>query len=224
MASTKPYNAVMHCSALEYHAVNALGTRVISNGLYINTTLFPAPPVALAGLTGFQAANTKLTSLIGLAKGNSNNVDARDEQSILVHGMLLQLLAYVNPICNHVLTNIDLTGFDASNVPVPTVIPPAPVITKMAEGKAAGTYKVFLQKKKKRILITARVAMQHKGTRYTAQYSAASTGPWTTLIEGVASTKIIFSGLPAGKSYVHVYGVNSAGKGQPSAPFPFTPQ
>src|ERR1700740_3502307 len=109
MSSSEPFNCVMHASATEFQAISALATRIISNGLYVNTTLFPAPPVPLGTITpsaGLLGALTKLNTLIGLAKGNSNNVTARDEQAILVHNMLLQLIAYANPICNHDLTKI----------------------------------------------------------------------------------------------------------------------
>lgn len=225
MASSKPFNAVMHASATEFQAILALAIRLINNGLYINTTLFPAPPVPLAGTTGFQAAVTKLGNLIGLAKGNSNNVTLRDEQAVLVHNMLLQLIAYCNPICNHVLANITLSGFDASNVPVPTVKPNMPVIKKITEEKqTAGYYKVFLTRNKKKTLVTAQPAMQHKGTRYTLKSGVTATGPWTTHLEGVASTKLVFSGLVTGNNFIIIYGVNSAGQGATCAPFPFTPQ
>jgi hypothetical protein len=104
MASAKPFNAVMHCSAIEFLAVNALATRIINNGVYLNTILYPAPTVLKAT---FVAANGLLTTLIGQAKGNSNKVTDRDAQSALVHGYMKQLLAYVNSIANHIVTNID---------------------------------------------------------------------------------------------------------------------
>jgi len=48
---------------------------------------------------------------------------------------------------------------------------------------------------------------------------------WVTIEEGLASTKLIFSTYTQGKkNYVRVYGINSTGKGQPSPPFPFTPE
>jgi hypothetical protein len=130
MASAHPLNCAMHCTDTQYAKVSALGTRLV-NGLYVNTTLFPSPPVALGTTTtGFLGALTKLNSLIASAKGNSNNVGARNEQCELVHGMIEQLIAYANPICNHVLANITLSGFDSSNVPQPTAKPLAPVIKK----------------------------------------------------------------------------------------------
>jgi hypothetical protein len=111
-------------------------------------------------------------------------------------------------------------------VPVPTVIPNAPIITKVFIGKAVGTHKVFLQRNNKKTLVTASAAMQHKGTRYTVQTTLTPEieASWVIKLEGVASTKIFLTDLVDAKNYIRVYGVNSAGKGQPSVPFPFKPQ
>jgi hypothetical protein len=228
MASAHPFNCVLHCSASEFHKVNALGIRLISSGIYVNTTLFPAPPIALAGATGFQAAVTKLTNLIASAKGNSNNVGLRDAQSELVHGMMEQLLAYANPICNHDVAKIQQSGFDSSNVPQPTVKPLAPVIKKITEDKQeAGYYKATLEKPKTGGgALTEKVAAEHhKGTRWTVKSSVNAAGPFNILLEGAASTKLVFTGLTVGqKNYIIIYGVNNKGKGPDSKPYPFTPQ
>ncbi len=228
MASARPFNCVMHCSAGEFHKVNALGLRLINNGLYVNTALFPAPPIALAGTTGFQAAVNKLTNLIAAAKGNSNNVGLRDAQSELVHGMAEQLMGYANPICNHDIAKIQLSGFDSSNVPQPTVKPLAPVIKKITEDKQeAGYYKATLEKPKTGGgALTEKVAAEHhKNTRWTVKSSLVATGPYNTLLEGAASTKLVFTGLTVGqKNYIIIYGVNNKGRGPDSKPYPFTPQ
>jgi len=228
MASAHPFNCVMHCSASEFHKVNALGLRLISNGIYVNTTLFPTPPIALAGATGFQAAVTKLTNLIASAKGNSNNKGLRDAQSELVHGMMEQLLGYANPICNHDVAKIQQSGFDSSNVPQPTVKPLAPVIKKITEDKQeAGYYKATLEKPKTGGgALTEKVAAEHhKGTRWTVKSSVNAAGPFNILLEGAASTKLVFTGLTVGqKNYIIIYGVNNKGKGPDSKPYPFTPQ
>jgi hypothetical protein len=228
MASAHPFNCVMHCSAIEYHKVNALGLRLISSGIYVNAALFPAPPVALAGATGFQAAVSKLTNLIASAKGNSNNTDLRDAQSELVHGMLEMLLGYANPICKHEIANIQLSGFDSSNVPQPTVKPLAPVIKKITEDKQeAGYYKATLDKPKTGggALTDKVAALHHKSTRWTVKSSLVIAGPYTIQLEGAASTKLVFTGLTVGqKNYIIIYGVNNKGKGPDSKPYPFTPQ
>ncbi len=228
MASARPFNCVMHASAGEFHKVSALGTRLI-NGLYVNTTLFPSPPIALGTpTTAFLGALTKLNNLIATAKGNSNNTGLRDAQSILVHGMMEQLLAYANPICNHIIANIQLSGFDSSNVPQPTVKPLAPIIKKITEDKQeAGYYKATLAKPKTGGgPLTEKVAAAHqKGTHYTVKSALVATGPYTILLQDTASTKLVFTGLtPGQKNYIIIYGTNSKGKGPDSKPFPFTPQ
>jgi hypothetical protein len=228
MASTHPLNCVLHCTDSQYAKVSALGARLV-NGIYVNTTLFSSPPVPLGTTTtGFLGALTKLNGLIASAKGNSNNVGARDTQSILVHGMEAQLLAYANPICNHILTNIQLSGFDSSNAPQPTVKPLAPLIKKVTEDKQeAGYYKATLEKPKTGggPLTEKVAAAHHKGTRWTVKSSLVATGPYTILLQDAASTKLVFTGLtPGQKNFIIIYGTNSKGKGPDSKPYPFTPQ
>jgi hypothetical protein len=226
MASTKPFNPVMHCADVEPQPVYNLAIRVITQGIYTNTTLFPVASIPVT-IAAFQLAVTKLGNLISQAKGNSNIIKQRDEQAVVVHNYLQQLLDYSKPICNHVKTSISLSGFDSSNESMPTVIPPAPVITKVTEGKAAGTYKVLLERHKKSNIAISKSHASKIKARYTVQTTTTPTteSSWVTQLESAASTKLILTkGIVAGKNYIRVYGVNSAGKGQPSSPFTFTPQ
>jgi hypothetical protein len=225
MASTRKFNPVIHCAPEEPQAVYNLANRVLTQGIYSNNTLFPVAGIPVAANI-FTAAILKLSNLISQAKGNTNVITARDEQSILVHGYLNELCVYAIPICNHDKVNISASGFDASDQPVTTVVPPMPVIKKVTEGKEAGTYKVDLQRAAKKKLGVLKTTQGKGHTRYTVQTATSiATVPvaWTTVLEGAASTRLIFSGL-TGKVWVHVYGINAAGKGQPSVPFPFTPQ
>ncbi|MFI5141477.1 MAG: hypothetical protein ACHQII_03880 [Bacteroidia bacterium] len=234
MASAKPLNCVMHCTSTQYNKVSALGTNLI-NGLYANTTLFPNPPVKLADtgtapniVLGFQSQLTELKDLIVSAKGNTDDKNLRNAQSKLVHGMEVQLLAYANPICNHILANIQLSGFDSNKTPQPTVKPLAPLIKKITEDKQeTGYWKATIEKPKTGGgMLTERVAAAlHKGTRWTVKSSTTAAGPYTILLQDAASTKLVFTGLTVGvKNYILIYGTNAKGKGPDSKPFPFTPQ
>jgi hypothetical protein len=225
MASTRPFEPVIHCSNEEPQEVYNLANRVLIQGIYANTALFPVAGLPIAQNV-FSAAVSKLNNLISQAKGNTLVVSARDEQCILVHGYLTQLRDYSKPICGNNKANIALSGFDASNQPMPTAIPPMPVIKKVTEGLEAGTYKVLLERASKKKLGVIK-AIQGKGhPRYFVQTTPSiSTNPvvWTTVLESAPMTRLIFSGLTA-KVWVRVYAMNAAGKSQPSAPFPFTPQ
>jgi hypothetical protein len=225
MASSRKFNPAIHCAPEEPQVVFNLATRVITQGIYANSTLFPSANVPVVLLT-FQAAVNKLGTLISQAKGNSLLIDQRDTQSILVHGYLCQLRDYAGPVCAHDLVNIGLSGFDASDQPMPTAVPAQPVIKKVTEGKEAGTYKVYLERAKTKKLGVVKASQGKGDVRYTVQIATSiTTNPvvWTTVVEAAASTKLVFTGL-TGKVWVRVYGINTAGKGQPSAPFPFTPQ
>jgi hypothetical protein len=225
MASSRPFEPVIHCAPEEPQAVYNLANRVLTQGIYINTTLFPTAGVPVTQAV-FSAAVAKLSNLISQAKGNTNVVNQRDAQSVLVHGYLTQLCNYAKPICNHDKANIALSGFDASDEPMPTVVPPAPVISKVTEGKVAGSYKVYLKRAERKKLGVVKKSHSKGNTRYTVQITSSIANTpisWTTVLEGAASTRLVFTGL-TGKVWIHVYGINAAGKGQPSAPFPFTPQ
>jgi len=228
MASSRPFDPVMHCIVDEAQAVYNLANRIITLGIYANPTLFPVAGIPVA-IGTFQPAVTKLGNLISQAKGNSNVIKQRDEQSGIVHAYMQLLLDYSKPICNHVVANIILSGFDAINEPMPSDVPPEPVITKVTEGKAAGTWKVHLKRKSKKstgIPVSKAHASKTKA-RYFVQTTTTPTteASWVTQIESAASTKLILTkGIVAGKNYIRVYAVNSAGKSQPSAPYTFVPQ
>ncbi|MGD0709757.1 MAG: fibronectin type III domain-containing protein [Bacteroidales bacterium] len=223
MASTHPFNPVMHCCAVEPQAVNVLATRIITEGMYVNTSLFTAIPVSLSD---FEAANSKLTNLIAQAKGNSNIIKTRDEQSGIVHEYMALLLIYAHTVCNHDIEKIILSGFDASNQPQPAVPPPMPVITKIIEGKGVGTYKAILKKTERKKLGVSNKSHSKGDNRYTVEISTTpdDEASWKIVLESAASTKLIFTGLVAGKNYIRIYGINSAGKGQLSTPHLFIPQ
>jgi hypothetical protein len=225
MASTRPFEPVIHCAAEEPQAVYNLANRVLTLGIYVNTTLFPVTGIPVSQ-TVFSTAVTKLGNLISQAKGNTSLITQRDTQSVLVHGYLIQLRKYASPICANNTTNIGMSGFDASDEPMPVVVPPEPVIKKVTEGKVAGTYKVHIERATKKGLGVIKKIQRKGHPRYTVQITSSITVTpvvWTNVLEGAASTKLIFSGL-TGKVWVRVYCINSAGKSQPSAPYPFTPQ
>ena len=168
MASTHPFNPVMHCCTVEFQAVNVFATRIITEGMYVNTSLFTTIPVTLST---FEAANAKLTDLISQAKGNSNIIMQRDEQSGIVHEYMAQLLCYAHIVCNHDIEKIILSGFDASNQPQPAVPPPIPVITKVAEGKESGTYKIFLKRtNRKKLGVSGKSHSKGENRYYRSNY------------------------------------------------------
>ena len=223
MASTHPNQPVMHCTVKEVIQVNTLAGRLITQGVYFNTSVFLTPPVTLLV---FEAANDKLTALIAQAKGNSTAKKDRDAQALLVFNYLEELLLYVKQLAKGDITIIDKSGFDANAQPVPTVVPDMPVIKKVIEGKEVGTYKIILVKRKAKVLL-AKKAGKTKGNRHLVQSTLTPTvdSSWTDVLRNAASTKLILTDLPLlTKTYLRVIAANSAGESQPSAPFPFTPQ
>ncbi|MHB8261218.1 MAG: fibronectin type III domain-containing protein [Bacteroidia bacterium] len=226
----------MHCSANEPVAVFTLSNRLINSGLYFNTGTFGTPVVPLIVLgnpnAGFQFQVTKLGTLISQAKGNSLLIGARDAQAVLVHGLLEQLLLYVNQTANHDLNIISESGFDNRADSSKHTIPPTPVIKKVSSDKQpADTYKVFkAQKKGATGPLNTKAAKTHSsGEKFNAQITLTPdvATSWVTVVENMSSKKLLITlgmGLtPGKKNWVRIYAHNAAGKSDYSAPFPFTP-
>lgn len=201
MAATHPNVAVMHCTALEPVEIYNLANNIITAGIYVNSGTFATPPIALGtSNTGFLGAVTKLGTLIASAKGNSNNINARDLQAALVHDTYLKpLLTYTNTIANHNLTIINLSGFDSNAQPTKHGIPATPVISNISDKKqAAGAAKINLVKNKKKAAGTAK-AKKVQGLKYSARMTASpatATSVWVTELSAVSSTDLILTGLP----------------------------
>ena len=198
MAATHPNVAVMHCTAFEPVEVYNLATNIITNGMYVNTTTFTAIPIGTT-TTGFLGAVTKLGTLIASAKGNSDNINARDTQSVLVHDTYLKpLLAYANTVANHNLTIINLSGFDHNNQPAKHGIPDTPVISNISDKKRAdGEAKINLIKKKKTAAGTPKTTPKIN-LKYSARITnapATATSVWVTELSAVGSTDLILTDL-----------------------------
>ena len=141
-------------------------------------------------------------TLISTAKGNSNNINARDLQTILVHDTyLVPLLTYTNTVANHNLAIINLSGFDHNAQPTKHSVPPAPVISNISDKKCAdGEAKINLVRKKK-----AAVGTTKPGPKVHLKYSArittapaTATSVWITELSAVGSTDLILTGLTKG--------------------------
>ena len=201
MAATHPNEAVMHCTALEPVEVYNLANNIITDGMYVNTGTFTAIPIPIGTTTtGFLGAVTKLGSLIASAKGNSDNVDARNLQAVLVHDTYLKpLLAYANTVANHNLATINLSGFDSNLQPTKHGIPDTPVISNITDKKRAdGEAKINLVKKKKKAAGTAKATPKVR-LKYSARMTATpvtATSVWITELSGVSSTDLILTNLP----------------------------
>jgi hypothetical protein len=200
MAATHPNEAVMHASSKEPVEVYNLAINVINYGMYVNTGTFTAIPVPIGTTTtGFLGAVTKLGTLIASAKGNTDNTNARDTQTVLVHDTyLVPLLAYANTRANHDLGIINLSGFDHNNQPTKHGIPPTPVISNISDKKRAdGEAKINLVKKKKAAAGTTK-ATPKVHLKYSARTTAApatATSVWVTELSAVSSTDLILTGL-----------------------------
>ena len=190
----------MHATNKEPVEIYNLALNIINDGMYVNTGTFTAIPVPIGTTTtGFLGAVTKLGTLISTAKGNTNNTNARDTQTVLVHDTyLVPLLNYANTVANHNLSIINLSGFDSNNQPTKQGIPATPVISNISDKKRAdGEAKINLVKNKKKAAGTA-TATPKLHLKYSARTTAApatATSVWITELSAVGSTDLILTGL-----------------------------
>lgn len=224
MASKKPTEPVLHSDKIDYSQNIFRGGKLLNKGIYTNVTTFTTPPVTLAD---FKAAVDKLIALASQAMNDTTMTTQRDAQSLIVHGMLTENLGYVKTVANHDPITISLSGFDGTAVAVKGQAPDQPIIKKIVEGKVAGTYKVILVKKTKKLMVTSRSSTYKRNVQYMVESSVtpATATSWNTLLIGAASTKIIFTGLASlQKNSIRVTAVNTYGKSQPSVIYIFVPQ
>ena len=143
MADLNLVEPVMHVRPDDPEGVEKLGTKVKNEGLYQFPLIFPTPKIPI---DDFEPAVVLLNDLNATAKGNTNLLRQRDQQSITVHGMLKENLLYVKPICIGNYELIGKSGFDPSFLPVAHGVAPQAVIKRIVKGPGMNTVKVMLEK------------------------------------------------------------------------------
>ena len=224
MASTRVLDPVMHVVSTECVGIEMQAQRLLDQGMYKNITEFPNPKIAK---DKFEEDKEKLSALNANSVTDKKLTGERNAQALLVFGNLQADLLYAKEVCNHDGTLIDLSGFDRNYMPEKATPPEAPVILRVAKGKEVGTYKIFLKRKSYKTLSGNDPKSHPRGIKYYIEITLTpdAADSWEQIEEGLASTKLFFTKVSQGKkNWVRVYGSNSAGKGQPSAPFPFTPE
>ena len=207
----KVFFAVMHVNSnISFTKVLKLIVRVIK-ALGDNAATYPAPNPTIAAL---DPESTKLKNLIGEAKGNSQKVAERNDQSRKVFSMLKEELVYVNQIAQGDKAIILLSGFDASNEPSPSPMPSAIVIKRIENGSVPLSAKVFI--------------IPDKATKnYVVQTSnnPKDEESWKTVMQPTSSRKIEITKLSRGSEIsIRIAGNNASGQGNWSNVVSFIPQ
>ena len=211
------FTAVMHCTTKQIDKLIVLGNKVIS-GLSANAATFPLPNPAVALLT---TEVSSLETLAGLAKGNTQKKQARDQQAAKVFGMLKTETNYVNGIAKGDRAVILLSGFDASNEPTPQHIPDAPVIKRIENGSSPHSAKILLAKTSsplntEKIRLTFIVQMTEDDSMEEN---------WKIVLQTQNSKKLIFINLARGKEiFFRIAAMNAHGQSDWSETANFIPQ
>jgi hypothetical protein len=225
-SGTKLPEPALLFTAADFLATDIMAQNQLSKGMYFNVATFVHIPTDKVEFT--DAANL-LHMYILDAKGNSSVIKLRDAQSAIVHGYLSDNLLYAKIVCKHNVSLIELSAYNTSHPGEKATEPETNGSIKVVKGKESGTYRVVIPKKKTKTLVLQDPHKRQPRVRYTIQLTLTPDVPasWVTVAEGCSFYKLIFSAsfvTPGKKNHVRVYGVNSAGKGQPNAPFPFTPE
>ncbi len=224
MAFSRPYFCVLLVKPDDPNGVSTLCHQVLL-GIYANTLIFVTPTVLQAL---FETELGKLDALILAAIHNQSQVGPRDAQSRKMYGLLKKLLKYADPICDGNLETMGKTGFPSNHQPSKLSPPPAPSVSKVVKGKKANTYQALLKRKNKKTNVESDPATHLKGVLYIVEISTnpQDTTTWKVVCESSPSTKLIINSadtVPGKLNYIRIHGVNSAGVGNASVPFPFTP-
>jgi hypothetical protein len=205
------YYAVMQIkSSLNFNQVNLRASSVATK-LIENADVFTSPAI---DPTRLQEENGKLEKYMGLAKGNSEMMAKRNEQSKLVHGMLKELTPYVNGVAKGVKSIILLSGFPASTEPTPNPAPEAVIIKRIVPGPTANTAKLY-------------VVAQKVANSYIVQTSntLADANSFKTVLVSTSSRKLIISNTVRGQEiFIRVAANNANGDGQWSNITPYLGQ
>lgn len=133
---------VMHCTADECVSVYNLSKNLIESGMYKNLVEFPAIPEDVLTYT---ADIVLLGNLLVSSKGNTNLLEDRDAQAIVVFNKTWNNLRYAKIVCGNVIHLIHLSGFPSSEAPVAATVPITREIKTIIKGFEAATVRIVLE-------------------------------------------------------------------------------
>ncbi len=226
MAAEQPNDPAKHYDPNDPVAVAFLCNRLLSEGMYFHDNIFDGIPVLKATFT---TVTNELVTLISQCKGNSLKIKERDSKCKVANGYLDQNFLYAKVKCNHDISMIGLSGFDSKYQPTKIGVPETISILNVKDGKEEGTYKISVKRKSYKKMGGQAPKAPRRPVKFDVEITPSPEDPksWVSILTGRASTKLIFDGTyvaPLRKNYVRVFSVNSAGRSQPSVPFPFTPR
>jgi len=138
----KPFEPAIHCTVREYLKIEILGSKVIAQ-MTLNVATFGTPDPAMPILSAAVGLlNTKITAA---KSGDHQKIADMHAQCEIVFAHLNSEKAYVKKVANGSKAIILLSGFDASEVGGPKVIPPKMVIDRIEKGPTENSVKIFLK-------------------------------------------------------------------------------
>ena len=226
--STKIVEAVMHCTGSEPVKIIDLGIKLRDN-LYtasvlagtppVATLLYPAPPVTLLVFKGL--VDAAVTAQGKVKGGGAGATTTRDTAVSALFVAIGKLLLYANGLYKGIKADLIVSGFDVSADPSPHVIPDAPVIKSVKDGKLPHSAKIMLAK------ITSTLSTQKESYTYTVQMALVADleANYRQVLQIKDSRKLVIAGLTRGAEvFFRICRSNAAGQSDWSEVVPFMPQ
>jgi len=208
--------AVLHCTKKQPQDVINRCVNIRDNGMYVNTTEYPAIPIALST---YNAQIGKCESLQGLvkAKGGKTATINRNAAIKVLFGMLSgKNLNYANDLYKDMPEELAKSGYPLSNQPMPKMVPDAPVMDRVEKGAVQNSCKIYLKN------VTGGAQKSGPGTYYVYVSDDDDGTNIKEVLKETSKHKLLLLNLPMNKKmYIGVSKGNTAGESEISPKLKF---
>lgn len=214
MTTTELIKAVLHVSKKDFHQINDLATKIVTLGIFVETTLYATPTVTLVD---FQHQLSLAIDAVALGD-KGIDLPNRDKQSGLLFKMLKKLINYVNGLYEGDEVNLLKSGFDVNRTPAAHPVADQLVIKRIQKHNEANSVKIMLE-----AFTGLKLYKKEKRNYKVYVFATAETDVFKIGFSGPDSRKIIVKNVPVMISQWYAITVtNSAGESLMSARVKFT--
>lgn len=195
--------AVLHLIKTDFAGITNLGNRILTKGIYVETTLYTTPKIPKAE---FEAQlNATILAVAQAEKGGS--LADRNKQIGLFYKMLRTLLNYVNGLYEDMKVELEKSGFETNAVPSPHTVPDKLVIKKIVKHNLPGTIKIMLEP-----FTGSETSKKERKNYIVLIFASEDATEYKSVVAGTNSRKLIVEDVPNMTTrWYSVIAVNAAG-------------